>query len=167
MVKKSLPFFIILFSIFYLFLRINTSIYSYKPAVEPLCNLNIPQTISFSNTSVVLKLKAGEVKGNDWTTYDDAVSWHINSGSNLCDKGNIVMWAHNRKGLFAELYNVSTGEIVSVAGEEGIRKYRIVDIRDVVSTDLTLVKVDDDRLTLYTCDGFLDSKRRFVIAKPV
>ena len=77
------------------------------------------------------------------------------------------MWAHNRKGLFAELYNVSTGEIVSVAGEEGIRKYRIVDIRDVVSTDLTLVKVDDDRLTLYTCDGFLDSKRRFVIAKPV
>lgn len=77
------------------------------------------------------------------------------------------MWAHNRRGLFAHLYNLTVGETVSVAGESGIRKYTVVDIRDVVPNDLSLVSVEDDRLTMYTCDGFLDSKRRFVIAKPV
>lgn len=165
--KGFLPFLIILLGIFYFFLRLNNSIYSYQSTSIPVCQLDIPQTLSFDDSKFTINLRAGDIKDNTWTTYDDAASWHINTRSKECTHGNLVMWAHNRRGLFAELYNVKEDEILSVAGTSGIRKYKVVDIRDVDPTDLTLVNVDDDRLTMYTCDGFLDSKRRFVIAKPV
>lgn len=82
--------------------------------------------------------------------------------------GNTVIFAHAKEGMFLPLKNITYGKDVYILTSDTWFHYRVDEIREVNPTDVYVVKkTDDERLTLFTCDGFLDQKRLVVIAKPV
>ncbi len=81
--------------------------------------------------------------------------------------GNTVIFAHAREGLFLPLKHIAIGRDIYVLTRHHWHRYKVEEIREVFPTDVYVVnKTQDNRLTLFTCSGFLDSKRLVVIAKP-
>ena len=98
----------------------------------------------------------------------DGVSWAIDPWENnvgylqgtawFNQNGNTVLGGHSeypngQAGIFFALYNVGVGDVIIVGDNGNEYQYRVVDIRVVNYTDLTVVyPTDFSRLTLITCD---------------
>jgi len=81
-------------------------------------------------------------------------------------QGNSIIYAHNWQNLFGPLTNIRTGEDVEVTYADGTKKTFVIEYTSVVnpSESTILLPSTDSRITLYTCTGFLDSKRFVAIA---
>jgi LPXTG-site transpeptidase (sortase) family protein len=84
---------------------------------------------------------------------------------------NSYLYGHAREGLFGELWQVRTGDLVEVRLADGrLARYRVSEIRPLVEWDdlSVLQPTTRDRLTLQTCLWYdLTSPRLVVIAEPV
>ncbi len=82
-------------------------------------------------------------------------------------KGNTVIFAHAREGLFLNLREVVVGEEILVFSKNKWFKYKVTSIKQVYPNQVEVIEpTKDERLTLFTCDGFADEKRLIVVAKP-
>jgi sortase A len=81
--------------------------------------------------------------------------------------GNTVIFAHARDGLFGPLRNIVKGESVYIMMKDRWMSYKVTKTQ-LVNPDQTevIAPTKDETLTLYTCSGFLDSKRLIVTAVP-
>lgn len=98
----------------------------------------------------------------------DGVSWAIDPWERnvgylqgtawFNQNGNTVLGGHSeypdgQAGVFYALYNVSVGDVIIVTDNGAEFQYRVVEIRTVNYTDLSVVyPTDFSRLTLITCD---------------
>lgn len=98
----------------------------------------------------------------------DGVSWAIDPWERnvgylqgtawFNQNGNTVLGGHSeypngQAGIFYGLYNVSVGDVIIVSDNGREFQYRVVEIRTVNYTDLSVVyPTDFSRLTLITCD---------------
>lgn len=109
---------------------------------------------------------SGYVKGN-WIVSPDNAN-HV-AGSNIPGSaGNIIIYAHNTETLFGPLRKVKKGESIELTTSDGKRhEYAVTAIMEVDPTFTSPLKPTlAEVLTLYTCSGFLDSKRFVVQAVP-
>jgi len=80
--------------------------------------------------------------------------------------GNSIFYGHNWTSLLGNLVNAKPGQEISIAfGSGEIERFKIsyVQVVKPSQTDI-LNQTNDRRITLYTCTGFLDSKRLVVVA---
>ena len=79
------------------------------------------------------------------------------------------MYGHNWTSLLKNLPQVRTGERVYVIMEDGTKREFKIEYTATVNSDQTYIidNTPDTRITIYTCVGFLDSKRFVVVAKPL
>ncbi len=79
------------------------------------------------------------------------------------------MYGHNWKSLLHGLPMVKPGQKVFVTMQNGSKIAFEVEYTATVDPADTYIidKTSDTRLTIYTCSGFLDSKRFVVVAKPL
>jgi LPXTG-site transpeptidase (sortase) family protein len=125
----------------------------------------VPSAINIPSISKNLPIKPATVRGNDWDLFDDAVAWLSTSATPK--NGNVILYAHDWKSLWADLYKLKKGDpILVLAGDEWIL-YSVVESRAVDLHDVQSILTDKDRLTLYTCEGNFDQKRRLVYAQRV
>ena len=84
-------------------------------------------------------------------------------------KGNSILYGHNWKSLLLDLPKVKPGQSVFITNHNGTKQRFIVEYTAVVDPSQTYIidATNDTRITLYTCTGFLDSKRFVVVAKPL
>lgn len=102
-----------------------------------------------------------------WETSETTASHGVGSAG-PGQKGNMVIFAHARPGLFLPLKEIQKQAAVYVFTDSSWYAYRVTDIREVAPQDVTVIgPTPDETLTLFTCTGFLDSKRLVVIAKAV
>ncbi len=129
---------------------------------------NIPSKISIKSLALTLPVESTEIKNGYWPTSQTGVSFLANSG-NLGNKGNLIFYGHNWKNLLGNLHKVKTGDTLVVSGQNGQDfLYSIAYIATVNADDVSiLADTNDERITLYTCTGFLDQKRLVVVAKRV
>lgn len=82
--------------------------------------------------------------------------------------GNIIIYAHNKPNLFGPLQKLKGSEEITLTTRDGItHRYRVTNISVVKTQDTRLLQpTRTETLTLYTCTGFLDSKRLVVRAEP-
>lgn len=80
-------------------------------------------------------------------------------------EGNSIMYGHNWSSIFLNLTKVKPGDYIDVYMNDGSRRVFGVTATQTVSPDATevLQPAKDRHLTLYTCTGFLDTKR-FVVS---
>jgi LPXTG-site transpeptidase (sortase) family protein len=80
-------------------------------------------------------------------------------------RGNSILYGHNWSSIFLNLTKVKPGDDIEVYMSDGSRRIFVVTATQTVSPDAigVLKPAKDRHLTLYTCTGFLDSKR-FVVS---
>lgn len=129
-----------------------------RPEVHP------PTAIMIPSIDLHLPIAPGVISNNEWTLFDDKVSWL--SSSKTAGLGNMILYAHNRVHLFAGLKNLKVGDEIVVEQDGKNYSYEVSETRKVLPNDLEAVLSPQDQLTLYTCDGSFDQKRLIVIALP-
>ena len=102
---------------------------------------------------------------NRWDTTTKGVSY-LTSSVRPGNIGNSIFYGHNYKNILGNLQEARPGQIIDIKVKDGSwKKYRIEYIQTVNPDQVGLLKqTEDKRLTLYTCTGFLDSKRLVVTA---
>lgn len=132
------------------------------PTVE-----KVPIQIIIPSLQIDLPISPSRLIKGYWEVSEHTASYGLGSAP-PGNVGNTVIFAHAREGLFLPLKNITFGKDIYVLSPDKWYQYRVDEIREVLPTDVYVVnKTEDNRLTLFTCTGFLDSKRLVVIAKPV
>lgn len=127
-----------------------------------------PAKINISSLSLTLPVEPVLLKDGRWPTSQTGVSFLTNSG-NLGKVGNLIFYGHNWKTLLGSLSKTKIGDQIILTGSNGQEFLYSVDyIVEVDQKDVSiLADTTDERITLYTCTGFLDQKRLVVVAKRV
>lgn len=126
---------------------------------------NIPQApsdIKIPKLNLNLAVSPSVIKNGNWQIFDDRVAWL--STSSLPGHGNAILYAHDRIGLFGNLYQLQVGDEIEIYVDKWIT-YKVTEVRKVNPTDITAVLSNKNRLTLYTCSGTFDQKRLVVYAE--
>lgn len=130
-----------------------------KREITPPTAINIPQL------NLNLSIAPGSISNNEWTLYEDKVSWL--STSKTPGEGNVILYAHNKEPLFGNLKNLRPGDQIELEHAGKKYSYKVVEKRRVLPTDIDEILSEQDQLTLYTCDGSFDQKRLIVVALPI
>jgi len=122
-----------------------------------------PSHIFISSVDLDLPVAPAKIVESQWTLYDDKASWLVTSKAP--GEGNVILFAHNRDNLFGALRKINIGDEIQITSGDKKFTYKVVDKHQVKPDDVQAVLSDENRLTLYTCDGSFDQKRLIVIAK--
>lgn len=128
---------------------------------------NPPQRIIIPAVSIDLPVLTSPVIQGYWKVYPDKAGF--GDGSSFPGlKGNTVIFAHARIGLFLGLKNVKLNDTVYVLTKNEWMSYKVRDIKTVFPDNLNVIApTPDETLTLFTCSGFADSTRLIVTAKRI
>lgn len=128
----------------------------------------LPPVRIFIPGLIEVGLETNTYENGRWTVSEYAGSYLAQSAK-PGEPGNIIIYGHNRPGIFVDLPKVSVGSTITLTlADEKTRDYRIEAIHEVdPSRTEFLQPTPTETLTVYTCSGFLDSKRFIVQAKPI
>ncbi len=137
------------------------------PSVSPAprATLGPPTAINIPKIHKNLPIKPASVHGNEWDLFGDAVAWL--STSAVPGEGNVILYAHDWVTLWADLSLVKPGDTIEIQQNNVWKPYTVTESRAIDQHDTQSVLSDENRLTLYTCEGSFDQKRRLVYAVPV
>lgn len=137
---------------------------NYKPSsqishVEQQSRMRIP------SLNMDLEIIPSKITNNIWEATSQGVSY-LASSPIPGEKGNSILYGHNWTSLLGNLTKIKPGAEINITLKDKEKKTFIVEYVSVVGPNDTqiLTNTDDARITLYTCTGFLDSKRFVVTA---
>lgn len=129
--------------------------------------IQIPTRILIPAVNIDLPITLAKLTKGYWETSENTASFGEGS-SPPGQKNNTVVFAHAREHLFLPLKDVKVKDRVYLFSSTQYFSYEVESLTEVKPSDVYIVKkTEDERLTLFTCSGFLDSKRLVVIAKPI
>lgn len=133
-------------------------------AAKPKENVNPPSKITIPSLSIALPIAPAQIQNNQWTLYEDKVSWLVTSKTP--GNGNVILFAHNWDSLLGKLNKIKTGQeiIVEAAGQTHI--YLVQEVIQINPADTDAIISSKNQLTIYTCEGSFDEKRLVVRAVP-
>lgn len=126
----------------------------------------LPQRIIIPTRKIDLPIEEAEIIDGEWQVSATGASY-LTQSALPGEKGNVIIYGHNRTYLLGPLRWVEKGEEVILENKkEEVFSYEIVETK-VVSPDQieVLLPTEEPILTLYTCFGFLDSRRFVVVGK--
>lgn len=127
----------------------------------------LPVRIILPSLSIDLPVTPSKVINGYWELSENTASYGLGSGI-PGRPGNTIIFAHARDPLFGPLKGVKTGEYVYLFTKARWYSYLVKNVREVWPNETQLIApTPDQTLTLFTCSGFLDTKRLIVTAKPV
>lgn len=146
----------------------------YSPKTLEFKNLQVVNASSSKLTPVRIiipsqKIDEGiygaKITNGQWETTDKGISYLLSSPVPGA-KGNSVLYGHNWESLLGKLVNVKPGQKIQIVLDNGQTRTFTVKYTSVVDPNEThiLAQTNDNRITIYTCTGFLDSKRFVAIA---
>lgn len=126
----------------------------------------IPVAISIQSQKIELPIIPSEIRNNKWEATTKGVSY-LKGSALPGEKGNSILYGHNWPNLLGNLSKVKPGDKITINFQDNSSKDFLVEYTAKVKPDQTSVLESslDNRITLYTCSGFLDSLRLVVVAK--
>ena len=125
----------------------------------------IPKKIIIPDLSIDLDIERSKIINGYWQVHEESAGWGEGSGI-PGEKGNQVVFAHAREGLFLPIKDIEKGMIVYIFTESNWYSYQVIEIKQVYPTQTQVIAPSEHEiLTLYTCSGFNDSKRLIVVAE--
>lgn len=141
-------------------IRIDSKLLGDKPQTQ------LPQRVVLPSVAIDLSVVEAPVVNGYWELSDTSASHGVGS-ANPGENGNIVIFAHAREGLFMNLRNMKVDDTIYILSQDKWFRYKVTEYKLVDPSAVeTIAPTSMETLTLYTCDGFLDSKRLIVVAKP-
>lgn len=146
----------------------RTSFKNYVLQSGNVCKINdrLPRHISIPSINLSLPVETHDFKKGLWKTSTKGISYQLGSPISG-ETGNSIFYGHNWSNLLGNLHKVRPGDSVIIDHQGGLNRKFIVESVSEVSPDATsiLSQTNDKRITIYTCSGFLDTKRLVVVAK--
>ena len=141
-------------------IKIDAQLLSEKEPSQP------PQRIVIPALNLDLPVVEARVVNGFWEPSQSSAS-HGVGAANPGEPGNVVIFAHARDDLFGPLRNLKKDIIIYVLTKDRWYSYSTEDIKLVDPSDIQVIApTPAETLTLYTCSGFLDTKRLIVTARP-
>jgi len=125
-----------------------------------------PVYIKIYPIGVDIGIEETVIKDGVWLIQPDEASYLVTSAG-IGDKGNMIIYGHNKDSILGPIRYIKVGAKIELKGsDENTYFYEVIktDTVDPGNLEYVLSKADET-LTLYTCTGFLDSKRFVVVAK--
>lgn len=116
--------------------------------------------------NIDLKVTPSKIINGYWETSEMTASHGLGS-ANPGERGNVVIFAHAREGLFLGIKDIKKDDSVYVLTNDKWYRYKVSEVSDVYPSDIKVVMpAGNEELTLFTCSGFFDEKRLIVKALP-
>lgn len=130
--------------------------------------LTQPVRISLPDVSIDLPIVSSTIVGQKWETTDAGVSY-LDLSPIPGENGNSILYGHNWTQLLGPLVKAVPGQLIYISYADGsVKTFRIEATALVASDDVHILDPSSEPLlTLYTCAGFMDSKRFVVTARKV
>ena len=124
-----------------------------------------PSGLIISSIHVWLPVYPSKINNGNWETSRKGISF-LSSAVKPGETGNAIFYGHNWPNLLGNLGRVKPGDSIQIISVDGQTTTFIVStIQEVSPNDVSVLsQTTDKRITLYTCTGFLDSKRLVVVA---
>jgi len=125
----------------------------------------IPKQLIIKDLGIDLPIYPAKIDQNKWEATTNGVSY-LSSSTIPGEKGNSIIYGHNWTSLLGPLTRAKPGQNIGVVFSDGSKKdFSIAYISTVTPNQTSILDPSSDtRLTIYTCTGFLDSKRFVVTA---
>lgn len=160
--------FLLLFACYLTYLRYSPNKLAFAQLPETVSTHKsvYPQRLTIESAHIDVTVYPTKLKENKWPTSTSGISY-VETSSLPGKPGNGVFYGHNWSSLLGNLPKVTPGDEIDVQMSDGSTKKFIVEYTDAVKPDMTAIinQTSDTRITIYTCTGFLDSKRFVVVAK--
>lgn len=126
----------------------------------------VPEQVTISSI-IDVPIVVGDYVDEKWTDSKTEAIYYAGSATPLAG-GNTIIYAHNTANLFGKLKQVKVGDVVALRLSDGtIRQYQVKSTQVVDPSNVEpLQPSQTEKLTLYTCAGWLDSQRLVVVAEP-
>ncbi|MEK7595006.1 MAG: sortase [Patescibacteria group bacterium] len=126
-----------------------------------------PVFIKIRTLDISLPIIESSIKKGVWETNDKGVSYLLNSPL-PGESGNSILYGHNFPGLLGKLKNIQRDNEIEILFNNGeVKRFVVKATSTTGSKSLHILKqTQDTRITIYTCTGFMDSKRFVVTAVP-
>jgi len=146
----------------------NPLTFKTKPQVIQNNGEQLPTSIEIPSIKANLVIVPSLIHGKAWQTTSSGVSY-LKTTPLPGKKGNSVLYGHNWKSILGDLPQVKPGQKIVITMNDGVKKEFKVEYTATVDPSQTYIidNTRDSRITIYTCTGFLDSKRFVVVALPV
>ncbi|KKR30448.1 hypothetical protein A2715_04540 [Candidatus Woesebacteria bacterium RIFCSPHIGHO2_01_FULL_39_32] len=124
-----------------------------------------PTALLISDLGISLPIFPAKIQNGKWEATSKGVSY-LSTSSIPGELGNSVIYGHNWKSLLGNLTKAKPGQEIMIYYSNGTKKTFKITHTQVVTPNQTKIldRTDDRRITLYTCTGFLDTKRFVVTA---
>lgn len=129
---------------------------------------SLPMDIIIPKMSLTLPVKQTRIVNGIWEVSDNSAN-HLLASAVPGDKGNIVIYGHNTAHILGSLKYLRPGDILIIKTEdEKNHEYKIWETKIITPNDTSDVQPKNyEMLTLFTCSGFLDTKRLVIHAEPL
>jgi LPXTG-site transpeptidase (sortase) family protein len=126
-----------------------------------------PKSIRLPRFKITLDIALARITDGVWSIDEQRANYLVTSAS-PGNEGNIVIYGHNSNEVFGPLRWTDVGDEIVVTNSDEVEfKYIVAQIEEVSPDEINwLNPKDTETLTLYTCAGFLNTKRHLVIAYP-
>ncbi|MBI4067574.1 sortase [Candidatus Gottesmanbacteria bacterium] len=124
-----------------------------------------PQVLIIESLGIRLPIIPAKISKSRWEATSEGVSF-LSSSSIPGEIGNSILYGHNWPNILGKLTQAKPGQSIEVIFSDNTKKEFLIEFTSIVTPDEIhiLDQTKDIRLTLYTCTGFLDSKRFVVTA---
>lgn len=125
-----------------------------------------PIGIKIATLGIALPVIPSQIENKKWESTTKGVSF-LKTSVNPGEQGNSILYGHNWPNLLGKLTKVKPGDKIAIIyTDDSVREFQVEMTAQVDPDDTSILNNSEDRrLTLYTCSGFLDSKRFVVVAK--
>jgi LPXTG-site transpeptidase (sortase) family protein len=125
----------------------------------------LPVRITIQSVKIDNGVYPSKIVNKQWETTDKGVSY-LASSPVPGVMGNSILYGHNWHSILGNLTKVKPGQKIKITYNSGETKTFVVKFTLVVdpNEEQVLDATKDQRITIYTCTGFLDSKRFVAIA---
>ncbi len=142
---------------------VNVSEKSYQAEIT-----SEPVGIEIKDQNIFLPIIPAEIKDNKWESSSKGISY-LKSSVIPGQTGNSVLYGHNWPNLLGNLKNVKPNQKIKIFYADGSSmEFSVEYTTEVKPSAIDVIKPSNNKkLTIYTCSGFLDSKRFVVVAIPL
>jgi LPXTG-site transpeptidase (sortase) family protein len=139
-------------------IKINPNLVSFEKSQD------VPVRVVIPNAKIDDSIVVAKIINGYWELSENTASYGQGSGL-PGQKGNTVVFAHARPGLFYNLKDVKINDEVYLFTKDKWFKYKVNKITAVYPNQVQIIApTKNETLTLYTCTGFYDEKRLIVRA---
>lgn len=127
-----------------------------------------PVILGIADLGIKVPIVPELMENGKWVATTKGASYLVNTPI-PGESGNSILYGHNWSNLLGRLPLAKPGQEITIQFDDGTVKTFVIAFTTIVTPAQThiLNQTKDARLTLYTCTGFLDSKRFVVTAIPV